>query len=110
MKMSNLEFVSYEEFPTDQYTKALCSFRIDGKYLAVYGKKLYKDGGMSWKAASHCVNANGAKKYEDGFSMDSKSDEKKILEFIRECEKKHASKFIDELPKEASVHSEELPF
>jgi hypothetical protein len=108
--MSNLEFVSYEEFPQDQYTKALCTIRLDGKYFAIYGKKLYKDGGMSWKTASHCVTANSSKRYEDGFGMDSISEGKKILEFIRECEKKHSSKFIDELPKEASVVSEELPF
>ena len=108
--MSNLEFVSYEEFPQDQYTKALCSLRLDGKYPPSTEKNSTKTVAWHGKSASHCVSANGAKRYEDGFGMDSKSEEKKILEFIRECEKKHASKFVDELPKEASVHSEELPF
>lgn len=85
--MSNLELISFKEYPQDQYTKAICTLCIDGKYVVSYGKKLTKEGKCWWQSASFSVTDGVSKQFIDGFSLDSKKENEKILDFIRQCEK-----------------------
>ncbi len=91
--MSDIELISYKEYLSDQYTKAICTICLDNKYLVSYGKKLGKDGQVWWKAASFQVDTGGGvKAYVDSFEMDSNKAKEQILEFIRNADKAHGSK------------------
>jgi hypothetical protein len=81
--MNNFEFIRYKSTPTDQYTKALATVRIDRKYVVTYAEKALKTGGTFWATASHTITENGEKTHEQSFYLDSRSDEKMLLEFIR---------------------------
>ncbi len=100
--MSNIELVSYKEYPSDQYTKAICTLLIDGKYCVCFGKKSGKDGQSWWKPATFSVDeGGGTKKYVDGFCMDSNSANEKMLEFVKQCEKNRGG---------VSVKASDVPF
>lgn len=87
--MSNIELIKFEEFPNDPYTKAIAVLAIDGKYSVSYGKKQTKDGGQYWASPSFGVSgASGSKEYYEGFSMDSKKEDQKFKDFIKNCENK----------------------
>lgn len=91
--MSDLQLVKYEEFLNDQYTKALCTILIDGKYLVTYGKKQYNNGGSEWKTGSFGVDCGlEKKKYVDSFMIDSSSENMKLLAFVEDCEKTRGGK------------------
>lgn len=81
--MSNLELISYKEYPHDQYTKAVCTIRIDGKHCVSYGKKMTKQGNEFWAPATHNVTENGEKKYVEGYLLDSRMEEREVMEFVR---------------------------
>ncbi len=87
--MSNIELVKFEEFPHDQYTKAIAVLCVDGKYNISYGKKQMKDGGSYWASPSFGVSdGSGGKEYFEGFSMDSKKEDQKFKDFIKQSEEK----------------------
>ena len=85
--MNNLELVSYQDYPQDQYTKAVCIVCIDNKYVVAYGKKVTKEGKEWWQSASMSVTKDGVKQFIDGFCLDSKKENEKILDFVRSVEK-----------------------
>jgi hypothetical protein len=83
--MNNIEIVSYNEYPLDAYTKAICTLLIEGKYLVAYGQKMMKDGGVFWTPATFSVQeSETGKKFIDGFSVDSKSLNNKLLDYVRQ--------------------------
>ncbi len=96
--MSNLELISYKEYPSDQYTKAIATIRIDGKHVVSFAKKLTKTGNEFWSSPSINVNDQGDKVFIPGYMVDSRMEEKEMMDFVRNCSK---------LPKkaEASVHA-----
>lgn len=88
---NNLELVSYKEYPQDKYTKAICIIRIDGKHVVAYGCKVGKNGNPWWAPASHSVDdGSPTKAFIEGYMVDSRSEEKKVLEFVRECAKQNS--------------------
>jgi hypothetical protein len=114
--MSQIELVKFEEYPHDQYTKAIAVLSIDGKYCVCYGKKQMKDGGTYWASPSFGVaDGNGSKEYYEGFSMDSKLEDAKFKAFIKNAEDKLRGKAAD-LPKvqpqsmDEVADSQGLPF
>lgn len=118
--MSNIELVKFEEFLSDPYTKAVAVLCIDGKYNVCYGKKQMKDGNQYWSSPSFgVVDSHGSKEYYDGFSMDSKKEDQKFKDFIKQCEDKLRNNAA-ELPKTTSVpfiqrpievaEAQEIPF
>ena len=87
--MSQIELIQFQEFPHDQYTKAIAVLSVDGKYNVCYGKKQMKDGGTYWSSPSFGVaDGSGSKEYFEGFSMDSKKEDQKFKDFIKQAEDK----------------------
>lgn len=102
--MSNIKFVSSEEFPEDLYTKELVYLLIDDKYRVAYVRKSAKNGGQFWGVPSVAVTKDGCKVYYECFLQDSSFLEKDIKKFLDERsweKKKTPSKPVTE---------EELPF
>jgi hypothetical protein len=90
--MSNIEFISHDHFPDDQYTKELVYLEIDGKRFG-YVAKVTKNGNMFWDEISIGVNVSGEKKYFKAFKFDSQFLREDILTFLkaRSWEKKPTS-------------------
>ena len=85
----SIELIKFEEYPNDLYTKAIAQLLVDGKYNICYGKKQMKDGGSYWASPSFGVaDGSGSKEYYEGFSMDSKKEDQKFKDFIKQCEDK----------------------
>jgi hypothetical protein len=104
----SIELVKFEEFPNDPYTKAIAVLSVDGKYNVCYGKKCLKDGGQYWAAPSFGVtNSSNSKEYYEGFSMDSKKEDQKFKDFIRQCEDKLRNN-ASSLPKEPMRSMDEV--
>ena len=61
--MSNIKFVSHEEFPEDLYTKELVYLCIDDKYRVAYVRRQAKNGGLFWGVVNLAVTKDGAKAY-----------------------------------------------
>jgi hypothetical protein len=80
--MSNIKFVSHEEFPDDLYTKEVVYLLIDDKYRVAYLRKQSKNGGMFWSAANFSVTKEGVKTYYEAFMQDSSFLEKDIKLFL----------------------------
>lgn len=80
--MSNIEFVSHEAFPEDQYTRELVYLCIDGKYRVAYVRKSNKNGGLFWTPITLSVTKYGMKAYYDAFMQDSSFLEKDIRTFL----------------------------
>ena len=117
--MSQLELIQFQEFPNDPYTKAIAVLSVDGKYNVCYGKKQMKDGGCYWSSPSFGVSdGSGSKEYFEGFSMDSKKEDQKFKDFIKQCEDKLRGKQTDLprsdvpfIPRQAEVAANDgLPF
>lgn len=72
--MSNLQydFLSYEEFPDDQYVKAVVEVCFNGIIVIPYQKVVMKDGGSFWGFPGVGATKNGVKKRFNG-SFDSRS-------------------------------------
>lgn len=85
--MRNLELISYKEYPQDPYTKAVTTIRIDGKHVVSYAKKMTKSGNEFWSSPSANVIENGEKVFISGYMPDSRSDEKQIMDFVKNCGK-----------------------
>jgi len=90
--MSNIQFVSHEEFPDDPYTKELVYLCLDNKYRVAYVRKAAKNGGFFWGGVSLGVIKDNVKKYYDSFMQDSNFLEKDIKDFLdnRKWESKQA--------------------
>src|SRR5881394_4268016 len=85
----SIELIKFEEFPNDPYTKAVAEILLDGKYNVCFAKKQMKDGGTFWDSPSIGVtNSSNTKEFFKGFSMDSKKEDQKFKDFIRQCEDK----------------------
>ena len=99
--MTNIQFVSHEAFPEDQYTKELVYLCLDDKFRVAYVRKLTKNGGLFWSVISLAIHKEGSKAYYESFLQDSAFLEKDIRSFLeaRSWEKGK------EKPKEA-----DLPF
>jgi hypothetical protein len=100
--MSNIKFVSHEEFPEDQYTKELVYLLIDDKYRVAYVRKNAKNGGQFWGVPSISITKAGIKTYYESFLQDSSFLEKDIKLYLEErrWEKKP----------EPSIDYSEIPF
>jgi len=103
--MSNYELVKYEEFPSDQYAKAVCTILIDSKYYVSYVKKMTKDGNTFWASMSMGIQDGEKKRYVDAFCMDSMSANEKLLDFVRGCEKTREAE-----PKHEVADAQAMPF
>lgn len=88
--MSNFKFVSYQEFPEDQYTKELVYLCFDEKYRVAYVRKQDKNGGKFWSVPSVSVTKDGVKSYCEAFLQDSVFLDKDIKKYLdaRSWEKK----------------------
>ncbi len=88
--MSNIKFVSHEEFPQDQYTQELVYLCIDDKYRVAYIRKTGKNGGKFWSVPTISVAKDGSKVFYEAFMQDSSFLEKDIKTFLenRPWEKK----------------------
>lgn len=80
--MSNFSFVSYEEFPDDQYTKELVYLLLDNKYRVAYIRKRAKNGGMFWDVPTVGVTKDNSKVYYETFMQDSSFLERDIKRFL----------------------------
>ncbi len=78
-----IEFISYEQFPEDNYTKELVYLQIDGKYRVAYVAKIGKSGNTFWTPVSIGITQNGAKKYFPAIVYDSNFLEKEIQELLK---------------------------
>ena len=90
--MSNIKFISHQDFPEDQYTKELVYLEIDDKYRVAYIRKPAKNGGMFWSVPTVSATTNGTKQYYDAFMQDRSFLEKDIKHYLdnRTWEKKPA--------------------
>lgn len=98
--MSNIKFVSHEEFPEDPYTKELVYLLLDDKYRVAYVRKAAKNGGMFWGTISAIVTKDGAKQYYESFMSDSAFLNKDIKTFLdkRSWESKKSVFKDDDVP------------
>ena len=83
----HLELMSYEQYPEDEYTTAVANIRIDGKYIVAYCQKKTKEGGQFWAPASISVKKGGAKTFVQGFMLDSRFEEKRLIDFVSTASK-----------------------
>ncbi len=96
----SLQLISFKEYTSDPYTKAICTVCIDEKHVVSYAKKIMKDGREFWATANHSVLDNGVKAFIDGYLPESRSMEKQIKDFISKSEKDSKSEVVkdDALP------------
>lgn len=106
--MTNIEFISHQEFPEDLYTKELVYLCLDKKYRVAYVRKQAKNGGLFWSAPSLGISKDGVKTYYECFMQDSNFLEKDIKLFLdqRSWEKNKTSMPIAEY----AVPIDEIPF
>ena len=110
--MGNIKFVSWEEFPEDQYSKELVYLLLDDKYRVAYVRKQAKNGGLFWSGMSTSFSKDGVKVFHEAFIQDSAFLEKDIKKFLddRSWEKKEETvetvKKFEQMP----LFPEELPF
>lgn len=80
--MSNIEFISHDSFPEDEYTKEMVYLQLEGKYRVLYVRKTAKNGGIFWNVASAGATRNGQKEFFPAFLQDSNFLEKDIMDFL----------------------------
>ncbi len=82
--MSNIKFISYEEFPEDQYTKAIVYLQFEAKhpYQVCYVRKEAKNGGVYWGVPKVSVTKKGEKAYFESYLQDSLFMDKEIKAFL----------------------------
>lgn len=83
--MSTLELQYYEEFPDDQYVKAIAKVKIDGKHKQIFVLKPTKTGGTFWVPSSVGVTKNGEKKYFESYRHDSDDENERIKDFVKQA-------------------------
>jgi hypothetical protein len=114
-----IEFISYEEFPDDNYTKELVYIQINGVRYG-YVSKSTKSGAVFWDEISVGVSQHGEKKYFKAFKFDSEFLRDDILAFLkaRSWQKKTVAEYIQPQFKPAPYFTpttpteiqDELPF
>lgn len=77
-----IEFISYEQFPEDNYTKELVYLQIDGKYRVAYVSKTGKSGQQFWTPLSAGIIKNGQRTYYQAIEYDSSFLKKDIDAFM----------------------------
>ena len=80
--MANIEYVSHDAFPEDEYIKEIVYLQLEGKFRVLYVRKAAKNGGMFWSVASAGATRNGQKEYFPAFLQDSNFLEKDIMDFL----------------------------
>lgn len=115
--MNNIQFVSHDSFPEDEYTKELVYLCLEGKYRVAYVRKKASNGGLFWSAVSLGVKRNGQKEYFPAFMQDSNFMEKDIKDFLEKRKWEGNSVFQQgaETPEKKAFHEFEaeqmhLPF
>ncbi len=82
--MSNIQFVTSEKFPEDEYTKEIVYLCLEGKYRVAYVRKKMSNGGLFWSVVSASATRNGKKEFFPGFMMDSNFLERDIKNFLEQ--------------------------
>lgn len=102
--MSNIKFVSHQEFPEDPYTKEAVYLELNVPARVLYVRKQAKNGGQFWSVANVSVTKDGAKSYLEAYLQDSSFLEKDIKRFLdeRSWEKGRVSV--------KSIGDDEIPF
>jgi hypothetical protein len=77
-----IEFISYEEYPDDQYIKEIATIQIDGKYRVAYVAKMTKNGAKFWDVMSTGVSQKGEKIYIKAFAFDSNFQQEEIKKLL----------------------------
>lgn len=93
--MANIEFISHDAFPEDEYTKELVYLCLDGKYRVAYVRKETKTGGLFWGVASIGVKRNGQKEFFPAFVQDSNFLERDIKDFLEKRKWEVSAKKVD---------------
>jgi hypothetical protein len=101
--MSAFEFVSYESFPEDEYTKEAVVLCIEKRHRVTYVRKKMQNGSAFWDVISTAVKQHGDKKYLKSYSQDSNFLHEDIKTFLenRAWEKQGGgcvAQKIDEMP------------
>lgn len=100
--MKDYEFISYTQYPEDQYVNASCKMRVMGRFVVTYlEKKNAKSGGMFWDTLSAGMTVQAEKKYVKAF-RDPLIEDEELVDFIRANVKRVTS---SEMPKSASIYS-----
>lgn len=92
--MKNIEFISHEEFPEDEYTKEIVYLCLEGKYRIAYVRKKASNGGLFWAVPSASATKGGKKEYFPGFMQDSNFLEKDIKTFLEARSWEQRSAFV----------------
>lgn len=109
--MSNIKFVSHEEFHEDQYTKELVYLLIDDKYRVAYARKQAKNGGKFWGVPTVAVTKDSTKIYYECFMQDSSFLEKDIKKFLDDRVWEKKGSFVQEPSLHSHTYNDtELPF
>ncbi len=80
--MSNIKFVSHEQFPEDPYNKEMVYLCLEDKYRVAYFRKQAKNGGMFWSIGTTSVTKEGNKVFYENFLQDSNFMDKDIKTFL----------------------------
>ncbi len=81
--MKDYEFISYTQYPEDQYVNASCKVRVMGRFVVTYlEKKNTKSGGTFWDTLSAGMTVSGEKKYAKAFK-DPLIEDEELVDFIR---------------------------
>lgn len=110
--MSNIEFISHDSFPEDEYTKELVYLQLEGKFRVAYVRKKATNGGLFWSAASVSAKRNGQKEYFPAFLQDSNFLERDIKDFLdkRKWEANYPSVFEKPTSMDEVSQNDQLPF
>jgi len=82
--MSNIKFVSREEFPEDQYSQELVYLELNVPHRVAFVRKQSKSGGKFWSVSNISFTKNGEKVYRESYLQDSSFLEKDIKKFLEE--------------------------
>src|SRR5690606_35061896 len=80
--MAQIEFISHESFPEDQYIKELVYLSLDGKTRLAYVRKKIPSGALFWSAMTLGIMKDGMKEYFEAFCHDSFFLQKDIKNFL----------------------------
>lgn len=107
-----IEFISYQQFPEDSYTKELVYLQIDGKYRIAYISRLGKNGNIFWAPIQVGITKNGKKEYFLAIEFDSAFLKRDIETFLasRPWEKKIKSVPSQKQMPPDNYIEEDLPF
>jgi|SRR3954462_3052782 len=117
--MSQIEFISHDAFPEDEYTKELVYLCLKGDSRVAYVRKASKNGGLFWSVASVGATRNGQKEFFPAYLQDSNFLEKDIKEFLdkrkwegRSAHATDTASYVAPKPRSMSevAENDQLPF